>query len=142
MAISRVKSLDFNKAAYLVQTGAGNYNLPREDVDALYGPGWPVQPVTRPEDTEIPRTIDYPVGINYTLQPRVGYEGLMPIKALKAAYSNVSEVAAPVNLIIREMSGFMAMLRDKKTKQKVKQGHPYSWMTVSPDRTNPFNVWL
>lgn len=142
MAGTRVPSLAFQKSGLSIQTGAGNYNLPREDVDALYGPGWPVTPVTRPEDSELPRTIDYPVGINYTLQPRVGYAGLMPVAALKAAYSNVAEVSTPVNLIIREMSGFQPMLRDRKSQVRAKDGHPYEWMTVSPDRTVPFNVWM
>lgn len=140
MPIQKVTHADFQKG--IVTTGAGSYELPRDQVDALYGPGWPVAPVTRPEDSELPRTLDYPVGVNYTLQPRVGYEGLMPVKALKAAYTNISEVSSPVNLIIREMSGFMAMLRDRKTKQKMKNGHPYQWMTLSPDRTVPFNVWM
>lgn len=140
MPIQKVTHADFQKG--IITTGAGSYELPRDQVDSLYGPGWPVAPVTRPEDNELPRTLDYPVGVNYTLQPRVGYDGLMPVKALKAAYSNISEVSSPVNLIIRELSGFMAMLRDKKTKQKMKQGHPYQWMTLSPDRTVPFNVWM
>jgi 2'-5' RNA ligase len=141
MAVTKVSHASFSKG-YTVQTGAGSYNLPREDTDSLYGPGWPVQPVTRPEDSELPRTLDYPVGINFTLQPRVGYAGLMPIAALKAAYSNVSEVSAPVNLIIRELCSFMPILRDPKTKQKIKDGHPYQWMCISPDRVAPLNVWL
>jgi hypothetical protein len=129
-------------AKYTVPTGAGNYNLPERDVDALYGPGWPVSPVTRPEDSNLPRTIDYPVAINATLQPRIGYAGLMPIAALKAAYSNITEVSLPVNLIIRELSAFTPILRDKSTKQRVEDEHPFNWMTVSPDRVSPFNVWL
>lgn len=140
MAISRVPYSSFNK--YTFTTGAGTFNLPNSDVDSLYGPGWPITPVTRPEDSDLPRVVDYPVGINYTLQPRIGYEGLMPISALKAAYGNVSEVAAPVNLLIRELCGFVPILRDKKTQQKAKSGHPYEWMTASPDRKTPFNVWM
>lgn len=140
MAITKVTYGSFNK--YQVRTGAGNFNLPAADVDALYGPGWPITPVTRPEDSDLPRVVDYPVGINYTLQPRVGYENLMPITALKAAYANVSEVSAPVNLLIRELCGFVPILRDKKTLQKVSSGHPYEWMTTSPDRKTPFNVWM
>lgn len=126
---------------YTVRTGAGTFTFPNEDVDALYGPGWPVQPTTMPQDSEVPRTIDYPVGINFTIQPRIGYNGLMPCNALKAAYTNLSEVSAPVNLLIRELAGFNAILRDRKTQQKVKGGHPYEWMTQSPDRIKPFNVW-
>lgn len=142
MAVAKVPHSTFQKSAFSVITGAGNYTLPRDDVDAMYGPGWPIQPVTRPEDSELPRTLDYPVGVNYTLQPRVGYDGLMPVKALKAAYSNISEVSAPLNLIIRELSGFMPMMRDPLTKRKLKAGHPYEWMTRSPDRDMPFNVWV
>ena len=111
-------------------------------MDTLYGPGWPVAPVTRPEDTDFPRTIDYPVSINATLQPRIGYAGLMPIAALTAAYVNISEVSMPPNLIIRELSGFVPMLRLKSNKQRVKDGHPFNWMTISPDRKVPFNVWM
>lgn len=140
MPISNVPYSSFNK--YTIQTGAGNYNLPQSDVDALYGPGWPIAPVTMPDDSDLPRVVDYPVGINYTLQPRVGYEGLMPISALRAAYANVAEVAAPVNLLIRELTGFTPILQNVKTKQKAKDGHPYEWMTLSPDRKVPFNVWI
>lgn len=143
MAITIVSQNDFQKGVgYNVQTGAGEYNLPRDDVDALYGPGWPIQPVTRPEDSDLPRVFDYPVGINYTLQPRVGYQGLFPVAALKAAYINVAEVAQPVNMIIRELSGFVPQLRDPKTQQRIAPGHPYEWMLQSPDGRVPFNVWM
>lgn len=140
MSISIVRQGDFSK--FNVTTGAGTFNLPREDVSALYGPGWPVAPVTRPEDTDLPREIDYPVAINATLQPRIGYEGLMPVRALKAAYTNVAEVGIPINLIIREMAAFIPMLRDKKKQQRVGEDHPYNWLTVSPDRVNPWSVWM
>jgi 2'-5' RNA ligase len=145
MPFRQVPQSVFQKASgaapYTVTTGAGTFTFPNEDVDALYGPGWPVQPTTMPQDSEVPRTIDYPVGINFTIQPRIGYDGLMPCNALKAAYTNLSEVSAPVNLLIRELAGFNAILRDRKTHQKVASGHPYEWMTTSPDRIKPFNVW-
>ena len=140
MTVTIVPYIDFAK--YNVQTGAGVYNLPMEDVSAVYGPGWPIAPVPRPEDSEVPREIDYPVTVNSTLQPRIGYEGLMPINALKAAYGNVVEAAIPVNMIIRELSGFVPMLKNKVTKQRIPDGHPFEWLTESPDRINPFNVWL
>ncbi len=125
----------------IVQTGAGNFDLPRDMVEPLWSPGWPIAPIARPEDNELPRTIDYPVGINFTLQPRIGYDGLFPVQALKASYQNVAEVAAPVNLIIRELCAFTPTLRNKKTKQIVTD-HPYSWMTRYPDGKTPFSVWL
>jgi len=134
-----IKSNKFAK--YNVVTGAGNYNLPMDDVTAVYGPGWPIAPVPRPEDSDLPREIDYPVAINATLQPRVGYSGLMPVSALKAAYTQISEVSTPVNIIIRELAGFRPMLKAKDTKQ-LASGHPYAWMTTYPDRVTPFNVWL
>jgi len=140
MAITLVGHKSFAK--YNVVTGAGTYNLPSEDVSTVYGPGWPITPVPRPEDSDLPREIDYPVTVNATLQPRVGYEGLMPVSALKSAYSNVVEVSTPVGLIVRELSGFVPMLKDRKTRQRVDEGHPYNWLTVSPDRSTPFNVWL
>ncbi len=140
MAIIRVPQDNFHK--YTVVTGSGAYNLPKDDVDTMYGPGWPIAPIARPEDNNIPREIDYPVAINATLQPRIGYEGLMPTAALKAAYTNVTEVSTPVNLLIRELSGFVPMLKNKKTKQKISNDHPYNWMTLYPDRVTPFNVWL
>jgi len=134
-----IKSNKFAK--YNVVTGAGNYNLPMDDVTAVYGPGWPIAPVPRPEDSDLPREIDYPVAINATLQPRVGYSGLMPVSALKAAYTQISELSTPVNIIIRELAGFRPMLKAKDTKQ-LASGHPYAWMTTYPDRVTPFNVWL
>src|SRR5271157_3798177 len=141
MGISIVRQGQFSKSNYVVPTGAGNYNLPREDVDALYSPGWPIAPVTRPQDSEFPRSIDYPVGINYTLQPRVGY-GLMPAMALKAAYENVTEVSNPLNLIIRILCGFTKQLLDKDGKKVDK--HPYLFVTTEPDPIHhiPFNVWM
>lgn len=145
MPFRSIQQSAFQKASgavpYTVTTGAGKFTFPNEDVEALYGPGWPVQPTTMPQDSEVPRTIDYPVGINFTIQPRIGYDGLMPCNALKAAYTNLSEVSAPVNLLIRELAGFNPILRDRKTQQKVKAGHPYEWMTQFPDRIKPFNVW-
>src|SRR5271157_239565 len=143
MGISIVRQGQFTKASnYIVTTGAGNFNLPREDVDALYGPGWPIAPVTRPQDSDFPRSIDYPVGINYTLQPRIGY-GLMPAAALKSAWNNVTEVSNPVNLVIRILSGFTKQLVDKDEK-KVSAGHPYEFLTTEPDPIHhiPFNVWM
>jgi len=140
MSISKIPYSSFQK--YNVVSGNKDFNLPARDVSALYGPGWPISPLPRPEDSEIPREIDYPVSINATLQPRAGYEGLMPVKALKSAYNAVSEVRIPVNLLTRELGGFVPTLRDKKTQNRVKSGHPYQWMTKSPDGKTPFQIWL
>ena len=142
MSITIVSQKELQKNGYIVSTGAGNYLSPSEDITTLYGPGYPIAPVARPEDNDAPRSIDYPVGINYTLQPRIGY-GLMPAAALDATYNSVTEVSNPVNMVLRVMSGFTKQLKDKNGK-RVKDGHPYQWSIEEPDPLHhiPFNVWM
>src|ERR1700690_3472036 len=143
MPSARISHDTFRKLSnYTVSTGAGEYNLPREDVDALYGPGWPVAPVTMPMDSDLPREFDYPVGINYTLQPRVGYETLMSVAALQAAYLNVPEVSAPVNVIIRLLCGFTPIFRNKSDQQLVKPDYEFNHLLNEPERDIPWTVWL
>lgn len=123
-----------------VQSGGGEFfSAPGSWITASYGSGWPIAPVTRPDDVEFPRTIDYPISINATLTPRTGY-GLMPFAALKEVYENVTEVGMPVNLLWRELSSFVPRLIDDEENEV--DDHPYLWMTESPDRNVPFSVWL
>lgn len=113
--------------------------LPRTWSSATYAPGYPIQPFTNPEEVEVPREIDYPIAVNASLQPRTGY-GLMPFSALAAAYENVAEVRMPVQIIMRELQGFHPRLVDVKGNELTQ--HPYRWLTITPDRHAPFDVWL
>lgn len=119
--------------------GGNNYGIPSAWSQSLFGSGWPITPVTAPKDTELPRTIDYPVSVNATLAPRTGY-GLMPFASLLEAYENVAECKSPVLLIQRELNGFVPHLVDADG--NTIEDHPYNWMTKSPDRKVPFGVWL
>ena len=139
----KIPYANFQKLSnYIVNTGAGAYNLPRRDMDALYGPGFPIAPATMPADSELPREFDYPVGINYTLQPRIGYETLFDVNTLQAAYLGIPEVAAPVNLIIRLLCGFNPYFRYKATKQRVEDGYEFNHLLIEPEKDIPFNVWM
>lgn len=123
-----------------VRSGGGeSFAAPGEWITTSYGSGWPIAPVTVPRDTEMPRTIDYPISVNATLTPRTGY-GLMPFAALKECYENVTEVRMPVNLIWRELTTFNPRLVDDEDNEI--GDHPYQWMCESPDRNVPFNIWM
>ncbi len=113
--------------------------LPLEWQLATYAPGWPIQPAVRPEESAIPREIDYPISVNATLQPRTAY-GLMPFSALKEAYESVAEIRMPISTLQREMMIFTPHLIDKDGGEI--KDHPFEWLTVAPDRVSPFDVWI
>ena len=113
--------------------------LPASWLTSTYAPGWPIQPIERPEDVLIPREIDYPISVNATLQPRTAY-GLMPFAALKEAYETVAEIRLPISTLLREMSVFRPHLVDESGGEIL--DHPFEWLTQSPDRVTSFDVWL
>ena len=115
-------------------------NLPKEWVQALYGPGYPISPMPHPEEAGIPREIDYPIAANISIQPRTTY-GLMPFEVLKTAFESVGELQLDVHLITRELNSFQPRLVDRAGND-IGEDHPYSWIIDSPDGYNPFNVWL
>ncbi len=119
--------------------GGEDFQVPNEWSKASYGSGWPVQPVSAPQDVKLPRTIDYPMAVNSTLTPRTGW-GLMPFAALLEAYENVTEVRIPVNLIWRELTTFIPRLVDKDG--GLIMDHPYQWICETPDGETPFSIWL
>lgn len=124
-----------------VASGGGeSFGVPRAWTQSVYGSGQPIQPLSGTQDTEIPRTIDFPISVNATLTPRTGYLGLMPFSEIKAAYDYVTECKLPVWLIAREMSSFIAHLVDDDGNEV--SGHDYQWMCESPDRKKPFHRWL
>lgn len=133
MPIARVGQLAKNDV--VTQQG----QLPASWMMATYGPGFPVQPFVSPEETKIPREIDYPISVNASLQPRIGY-GLEPFSSLKAIYETITEVRMPVSMSLRQLTGFKPHLVDSQGNEI--DGHPYQWICESPDRVTPFDVWL
>lgn len=123
----------------VISGGGVGFASPAAWLQATYGPGQPVQPVSGTQDVEIPRSIDYVFGINATLTPRTGY-GLMPFTQIKQAYELVTECKLPVWLIIREMSSFVPRLVDLDGKGV--DDHPMQWLCEKPDGKTPFSVWL
>ena len=114
-------------------------DIPAEWIRATYGPGQPIRPIARPEESNIPREIDYPISVNATIQPRTNY-GLMPFDILRQAYENISEIKMCVQTLGRELTGFVPRLVDGEGNEKL--GHPYEWLLQSPDRMTPWVVWL
>lgn len=141
---SDIQKYDSDRIPVGQPVGAGDVasrsaQLPDAWLTSTYGPGLPIQPFTKPEEVTIPREIDYPISINATLIPRTGY-GLMPFSSLRDAYENITEVRMPVQTLLRELTIFRPHLVDKNGNEV--SDHPYKWMTVSPDRTSPFDVWI
>ncbi len=128
-----------DSAAVPTQASQSANDLPNQWLTSTYGPGWPIQPIARPEDVVVPREIDYPISVNATLQPRTAY-GLMPFAALKEAYETVAEIRLPVSTLLREMSVFRPHLVDESGGEIL--DHPFEWLTKSPDRLTSFDVWL
>jgi len=123
----------------IISGGGDNFGIPDAWSRTMYGSGWPIRPVSAPEDTAIPRSIDYPVSVNATLVPRTSY-GLMPFPSLLEAYENITECKIPVSLIYRELTSFIPRLVDKDGNEI--NDHPYAWMTRKPDGRTPFSVWM
>ncbi len=136
MRITRGSSQLLSK---VVSGGGSDFSIPSPWLQAPYGPGSPVQTIAGQYGAEIPRTIDYPIGVNTTLTPRTGY-GLMPFAQIYSAYAYVTECKLPVWLITREMTSFVPHLVDSDGNEI--DDHPYKWMAISPDRKTPFAVWL
>ena len=131
--------VELTKAASATLQNNQQSRFPAEMATATYAPGFPIEPITRPDEVETPRTIDYPISINATLQPRTGY-GLMPFSALADVYENITEVKMPIGTLLRILNSFKPRLVDKDGNQI--DDHPYDWMTVSPDRKVPFDTWV
>jgi len=123
----------------LASGGGQDFGVPRNWTQATYGSGWPIRPVNAPRDQELPRSIDYPISVNSSLNPRTGW-GLMSFAALYEAYMNVTEIANPVSTFWRTMTSFRPRLIDSSGNEV--KNHEFSWMTVSPNRKDPFSVWL
>jgi len=137
LKIIRVPTNSLNKSA---QVATRQNQLPAEWALSTYAPGLPIQPFISPSETEAPREIDYPISVNASLQPRTGY-GLMAFSDLKVIYETITEVRMPIGMSLRQLTGFTPHLVDLDGNE-LEKGHPYEWLTVSPDRTMPFDVWL
>lgn len=114
-------------------------NVPPSWMQDIYAPGWPIQPLVRPSDPEIPREIDFPIAANVSIQPRVHY-GLMPFSALTEAYQTLPEITLAVHTITREIAGFNPILVDQQGKPV--KDHDYKWLIEHPDGRTPWGVWI
>lgn len=123
----------------MISGGGSDFNVPDRWSLTSYGSGWPIQPVSPPQDTQLPRTIDYPISVNASLTPRTGY-GHMSFAALLEAYENVAEARIPVELLHRQLAAFIPHLVDDSGNEV--HDHPYIWMAQSPDGKVPFSIWL
>lgn len=123
----------------VVSGGGANFQIPTTWNLTSFGSGWPIRPATDPAYVETPRDFDFPMAVNTSLTPRVGY-GLMPFSMLLEAYDTVSEVRSPVLLILRELCSFIPHLVDFDGNEI--EDHPYAWMAKYPDRKTPFSIWL
>lgn len=129
-----------NRTLVKLDSGGGQgFTTPAEWITTAYGSGWPIAPVTVPQDAALPREIDYPISVNATLTPRTGY-GHMPFAALLEAYENVAEVRTPVELLCRELRSFIPHLVDDEGNEI--QDHPMAWICDKPDGYTPFGVWV
>lgn len=131
--ITRLKKIAYSSG------GGDAYTSPQPWQTAMLGPGQPIYPVTPAADTELPRSIDYPISVNAQLTPRSGY-GLLPFGILSNTYEKVPECRNPVLLIHRQLSSFKPRLVDKKN--NVVNDHPMQWMCEYPDGSTPFSVWM
>jgi hypothetical protein len=109
------------------------------------GPGRAVSPTvneatTRDKDREMePRSFQFIPSINSTIVPRIGY-GRLPFSVLRDYAETVPEVSMCIRLLTEELKSFVPTIEDD-------QGNPVDdenlkWMTSSPDRFNPWPVWL
>lgn len=119
--------------------GGRDFGVPARWLQTTYAPGWPIQPLSPPRDSKIPRGVDYPLSVNTMIQPRSGW-GHMDFASLYSVYDNVAEVKMQVNMVHRQLTSFIASLVDSD--HNPIPNHPMDWMTKSPDGRTPFNVWL
>ena len=119
-------------------------NIPRTWAQAFMGPGTPFAGImpktTRDQDAETePRTFQYLPNINSTITPRISW-GLTPFSELRIYAETVPEVSMCLRLLTEEMKAFVPTLVDDNDNE-VKPAD-LIWLTTSPDRVNPFSVWL
>lgn len=124
----------------IVKAVPTNQPLPRPWAETTFAPGWPIQPLTPPQDEGLPREIDYAVAANINIVPRSSY-GLMSFAALREAYENITEVKMAVNTLVREMVAFDPQLVNIQG-GSVADDHPYNWLTMFPDGQTAWDVWL
>jgi hypothetical protein len=117
--------------------------IPNEWALATYGPGQPFIPLTRGEDTIMPRAIDYPIAVNTTINPRTNY-GLMPFVSMVEAYDAVTEVSMDIHLLISILSSFRPRFIAAEGKHKGDEvmDHDMQWMLETPDGVTPYVEWL
>lgn len=137
----RGRSVPVTDAMHTTPTAA---NVPRSWSNRFMGPGQPLNGMlaetARDRDADVePRTFQYMPQINATMSPRLAY-GLLPFTDLRGYAETVPEVAQCVRILTEELKTFEPRIVDKA-------GKPVNidrlkWLTTSPDRVNPWPVWL
>jgi 2'-5' RNA ligase len=119
-----------------------NADVPSAWINTFMGPGQPfAMQTTRDRDAqEEPRSFQYVPNVNSTIAPRLVY-GLMPFSELRMYGETVPEVSGAFRMIIDEMKVFVPSLVSTKDDSDVDIPE-LKWMIESPDRVNPFAMWL
>jgi hypothetical protein len=110
---------------------------------SFMGPGTPVSGLlvsAREQDRDLePRSFQYSPNVNATISPRIAY-GLMSFSDLRDMAEGVPEVSMCVRIITEEIKAFRPrILAPDSTECK---DPALRWMIQSPDRFNPYPVWL
>ncbi len=113
-----------------------------------WNPGMPIEPATNIEEqTQGPRTFDYPVSANLQIRPRSEYGDLTPFDQLRSLSRLYDVAALCISTRIEQMLGLQWGIKVRK--KYVDRNHSYeeqiAEMTnfwLSPDKRNDFSTWL
>lgn len=133
------------------QTPPTYRNVPRKWSTSTFGPGQPIatgalmEANARQQDGETePRSFVYVPNVNATMSPRMAY-GLIPFTTLRAFAETVPEVGQSLRILIEELKAFrptISLPDDTELTPANREWVDLRWMTESPDRFNPWPVWL
>lgn len=111
--------------------------VPEAWANTVFGPGLPITPWQGTQKE--PRDFDYLMAANATLVPRVSYD-LIAFTELRQIYKTIPEVRLAIHSLIREVSVYKPTLTDADGDEINEPD--LRWLIESPDRRQPWNVWL
>lgn len=117
-------------------------NVPRR-WSSFQGPGSPISGMlttARQQDREMePRSFQYTPNVNATISPRMAY-GLMSFTDLRDMAEGVPEVSMCIRILTEEIKAFRPRIVAPDGTECADPA--LKWMIDSPDRFNPYPVWL
>lgn len=122
-------------------------NVPQSWARAFMGPGLPWtsdmggQNIREDDKDKEPRSFQYTTAVNTMISPRIPY-GLMSFYDLRRYAENTPEVTMCIRLLTEEIKAFIPTIVNEKDESLQDDENPYLWMITSPDRYNPWPVWL